>query len=116
MKVLICGDRNWTDSESIFRELIKFPKDTTVIEGEARGADTLGRIEAEKLGFEVLKFPAKWKEYGRAAGSIRNRQMLDEGRPDRVLAFHHDIGASKGTANMVRQARDRGIPVSIFTE
>ena len=87
-----------------------------VIEGEARGADYLARLAAEELGIRVLPFPAEWKKYGKRAGSIRNQRMLDEGKPNFVLAFHNDIGNSKGTRDMVKRARKAGILVEIISE
>lgn len=63
---------------------------------------------AKELGFIVLPFPADWSRYGRAAGPIRNRQMLDQ-KPSLVLAFHSDIAHSKGTADTVREAQRRRI-------
>ncbi len=59
--------------------------------------------------FVHLKFRAKWGEYGKAAGAIRNQQMLDEGKPDLVLAFSHDLANSKGTKDMVNRARKNGV-------
>lgn len=47
---------------------------------------------------ELLRFPAKWNEHGKAAGPIRNQQMLTEGKPDVVFAFHDDIASSKAHA------------------
>jgi hypothetical protein len=84
-----------------------------VIEGEARGADTIAREEAEKLGLTVERYPADWARYGRAAGPIRNKQMLVEGRPDFVLAFSADIERSRGTRNMVDQAIKAGLTADI---
>ena len=112
MRLLICGDRNWTDAKmiaSVLREL----NPRVVIEGEARGADSLARIEAERMGIPVLKFPAEWGKYHRAAGPIRNAQMLREGRPDMVVAFHDDLDSSKGTKHMVGLARKAGVPVRV---
>ena len=114
MTVLVCGDRNWSSLAAIRRRLRALPPDTVVIEGEARGADTLARVAAQELGFRVRKFPARWSEYGRAAGPIRNQQMLDAG-PDLVLAFHADLAHSKGTADMVRRATKAGLPVRVYT-
>jgi hypothetical protein len=105
MRVLVCGDRHWVDRAAIKRELRKFPANTVIIEGEAKGADSLARDVALELGFKVLSFPADWDKYHRAAGPIRNRQMLTEGKPDLVLAFHQDLTRSKGTKNMVTLAR-----------
>jgi len=42
--------------------------------------------------------------------------MLDEGKPDLVLAFHTDIKNSKGTKNMIQQAEKRGIKVILIKE
>lgn len=110
MRVLICGSRDWTDRATIRECLEGYGPGTVVLEGEARGADTLAREIAEELGFAVLAFPADWKRFGRAAGPIRNQRMLDEGRPDMVIAFHDDISRSRGTADMIRRAMKRGIP------
>lgn len=110
-RALICGDRNWTDHEPIRAWLDKL-KDwgyDTLIEGEAPGADSIARDEAYAMGFTVLKFPANWRKYGRAAGPIRNRQMLEEGKPDIVVGFHPNILASRGTKDMLTQAKKRGI-------
>lgn len=108
MRILFCGDRNWTDREKIARAFDVY-KPTVVIEGEARGADRLCRNEALSRGIHVEVYPALWTRYGRAAGPIRNTQMLDEGHPDAVVAFHSNISQSKGTADMIRQAEARGI-------
>jgi len=110
-RVLVCGDRNWTDELAI-RSWLCWLQDwgfDTVIEGEARGADTIARNEARLCGMEVVKFPADWKLYHKAAGAIRNKQMLVEGKPDLVLAFHSDIERSKGTKLMLKLAQDAGV-------
>ena len=105
-KVLICGDRNWTDHDLIHSWLDKLCDCgiNTVIEGEARGADIIAREEAEGMNMTVLPFPAEWKRYGRGAGPIRNRQMLNE-KPDLVVAFHDYIEMSAGTKDCITQAR-----------
>lgn len=109
-RVLVCGDRNWTNGRLI-REHLQVLGAEVVIEGEASGADSLARKAAEELGLEVVPFPANWKKFGRAAGPIRNQLMLDEGKPTYVLAFHNDIEHSKGTKDMVARARKAHIPV-----
>ncbi len=115
LRVLVCGDRNWTDREVIKRQLVKLPPHTVIIEGEAEGADLLARSVAEEIGFTVEPYPANWARYGRGAGPVRNRQMLDEGQPHLVLAFHDNIQESKGTADMVKQAAKRGIETLIIS-
>jgi hypothetical protein len=116
MKVLVCGDRNWDNWPSIWQTLRGLGPFTVIVEGEARGADKMCKYVAEKLGYEVLPYPAEWDTYGNAAGPIRNQQMLDE-NPDigLVLAFHDDLASSKGTKDMVKRARKAGIPVNVIT-
>jgi hypothetical protein len=114
-RILICGDRDWTDHLLIWDALVDAGAEVIVIEGEARGADTIAMEVAVALGLQVLRFPANWTKWGRAAGAIRNRQMLEEGRPDEVWAFHNDLARSHGTANMIAQARKRGVPVKVFS-
>jgi cytidylate kinase len=88
MKILICGAH-----------------------GAAKGADTLAGEIAEEYGLKVIKFPARWDLYGRAAGPIRNTKMLREGKPKIIYAFYTDKNESKGTKDMVRQGRKAGIKV-----
>lgn len=103
-RILICGDREWKDPDLITVKLQTLPPDTLIIEGECRGADKLARICAKPLGLGVLPFPADWGEYGKAAGPIRNQQMLDEGMPTEVWAFHDNFEESKGTRDMIKRA------------
>lgn len=112
MRILFCGDRRWSDPAPILHAFDRL-QPTLVIEGECEGADLLSRREAELRGIPVLPFPAQWDKYGRAAGPVRNRQMLEEGKPDLVVAFHSNLENSKGTADMVKQARKAGVPVEV---
>jgi len=107
-RVLVCGGRDYDDQRHLNETLDKLHvehKFSVVIEGEARGADTLARVWAEGRKVEVAKFPADWKLNGRKAGPIRNRRMLVEGKPDLVVAFP----GGTGTAHMVRIAREAGV-------
>ena len=83
------------------------PKDTVIISGAAGGVDTSAIDWAVVNWVEWEEYPANWEKDGKAAGPIRNQQMLDEGKPDKVLA----IRGGKGTADMVRRAKKAGIPV-----
>ena len=136
-KVLICGAAprkggaaGWTDIWPIIRELRALPASiTTVIHGDAWGADKLAGVAAEGLGFQVVAVPAHWRhdygyangkcakdcgEYvGKGAGPIRNRKMLAMG-PDIVPAFHADLAASSGTRDMVAIARKAGVEARVF--
>jgi len=112
MKVLVCGDRNYSDYDAVYAELSKLPADTEIIEGGAPGADFLAGVAAVKLGFKLTVVKARWDVLGRAAGPIRNSMMLDM-KPDRVLAFHDDIQASRGTKDTILKAKQLGIQVRL---
>ena len=116
MKVLICGDRNWADYDLILEQIRSAldPLKDVIIHGAARGADSLAGKAGLSLGFEVQSFPAKWDTYGRAAGPIRNQEMLNQ-KPDEVWAFHDSLATSKGTGDMCRRARAVRVTVRVFT-
>ncbi len=116
MRLLVCGDRNWYDTEFVYnfiRRLDERHPIMLLIEGEAPGADTAARLAGERLGIPVMAMPAHWEQYGRSAGPRRNREMLDQ-LPDLVLAFHDNISASKGTADCLRAAEQRSIPSKLI--
>lgn len=109
MRLLVCGGRDFADELNLFRTLdyLHRHRIACVIHGAARGADSLAGKWAREQGVPCRSFPADWNRHGRAAGAIRNQQMLDEGRPDLVVAFP----GGRGTADMVRRAKAAGIPV-----
>lgn len=117
MRVLVCGDRRWSHAGVLVGVLDRIHRERgidVVIEGEARGADTMAAGWAENHGVRVEPYPASWARHGRAAGPIRNRRMLEEGRPELVVAFHDDLARSKGTLSMVALARKAGVPVEVY--
>lgn len=113
MKVVVCGSRYWTDLGRVLGRLEALPKFSTIIEGGCSGADGHALIAAHRLGHDVIEFPANWNGRGNGGGPYRNRLMLDM-KPDLVIAFHEDIARSKGTKDMVNEAKRRGIPVEVI--
>lgn len=111
MKVLICGGRNYSDVLALFKQMDRIDREvrqiSVVIHGNARGADTIAGRWAVARGKDCKFFPADWSKHGRAAGPIRNQRMIDEGKPDLVVAFP----GGRGTADMVGRARAAGIEV-----
>lgn len=114
MRVLVCGSRDFIWIAPIASLMRTLPAGSVIIEGGAKGADTIARELARQLGFHVLEFPANWKHLGKAAGPVRNERMLKEGNPEAVLAFYTDMSTSKGTKNMVMQATKAGIKVLAY--
>ncbi|HXH87246.1 MAG TPA: SLOG family protein [Gaiellaceae bacterium] len=115
MKVLVCGSRRFADpfrvSLAIDARMRALPKRAAVIHGAAQGADRIAAEAAHRCGHTVKSFPADWKTYGKRAGFVRNREMLDQ-HPDLVIAFWD--GQSRGTAHTINTAKARGIPVEVI--
>ena len=85
-----------------------------LLHGGARGADAASGRAAQQLGWSALVMPAQWQLHGRAAGPIRNRELLEQavaraeahsspGYQASVLVVAFPGGA--GTASLVQQAR-----------
>ncbi len=121
MKVLVCGGREWLNVGAIERELRKLPPGTIIVHGHCpSGADRMADQVARELGFEVRRYPADWTTHGKAAGPIRNSEMLTkehrlEEPIDKGLAFHENLERSKGTRDMVKKLRAKFIPTEVFS-
>jgi predicted Rossmann-fold nucleotide-binding protein len=124
MRVLVCGGRDYNDVFRVCRKLDELHARTpfeVVIHGGARGADRLADIWAKcqgpetggRLGEGIPRevYPADWDKHKKAAGALRNQQMLDEGKPDLVVVFP----GGRGTEDMVRRAYRARIPVMEIT-
>lgn len=117
MKILVCGGRKYSNTEKFFDVMMDHvamfePEHVTIISGMAKGADTLAANFAKNNGCKLLAFPAHWDKDGKAAGPIRNRRMLDEGKPDLVIAFP----GGKGTKHMTDIAIKAGVQVVLVNE
>lgn len=75
-------------------------------------ADSIAAEWAQLNQQALVSFPAEWDVYGKSAGPVRNRQMLEEGKPDFVWAFKTHV-QSRGTNHMVNIARKAGLPVYV---
>ena len=70
---------------------------------------------AAETGIPIQVFPAEWKKYGRAAGPIRNRAMLDYAKEETPVVAAFWDGQSRGTGNMLKQAKAAGVECHIFS-
>lgn len=121
--VLVCGGRAYDNQDRVFEVLDKLDKELggvdIIIQGGAGklitmkegfkpiGADLIAMWWAKARGIDNRTFKAKWHSYGKAAGMIRNKEMLNEGKPNLVVAFP----GGKGTANMIKQAKKANIRI-----
>lgn len=107
LRVLVCGGRDYDDSANVWTCLESLPI-SEVCHGAAPGADRLADYwVSQHEGVKVYAYPADWTRHGKAAGPIRNQKMLDEFKPDMVIAFP----GGRGTAHMVTIARAAGVRV-----
>jgi len=107
-RLLVCGGRHFADEAFLRAHMnaaIGGRKNVVVIHGDAPGADRLADKIAREAGVPIVRFRAGWS-LGRRAGPLRNQRMIDEGRPDLVLA----MPGGAGTADMLRRAMAAGVP------
>ena len=115
INIAVGGCRDFCDVAYIFRCLDEYienlcDQDITFISGHCSGVDTAAEKYAELKGFKTLIFPAEWKKYGKAAGPIRNKQMVEAA--DVVIAFWD--GRSRGTKSLVVLAKKFGKALTVF--
>lgn len=118
MRIIVCGGRRFADPAYVWKTLDQISAERggvrCVIDGASDdvtgpyvGADYWGHQWALARNIPYARCHAEWKALGRAAGPIRNRRMLDEQKPDLVVAF----AGGNGTRNMCSLAEDAGIEV-----
>ncbi|MGV9815792.1 DUF2493 domain-containing protein [Streptomyces cellulosae] len=121
MKILVTGSRDWTDINRVHREIFRALYETKTTYAEAAlihgdcptGADAIAAEYGRTVGMHVLGFPADWERWGKAAGFVRNSEMvaLD---PDICLAFIRN--GSRGASMTAGLAEKAGIETRRFTE
>jgi hypothetical protein len=109
MTILVCGGRDYKNKEKVFKVLdaIIGTDYAHVITGGANGADKYAIEWAEGQGIDRTICDADWTTHGKAAGPIRNSEMLRDYPVDLVLAFK----GGTGTKDMVDKAMKKGIVV-----
>lgn len=120
-RILVTGSRDWTDEVTI-RDALKAwhaalsrdGEEVVLVHGAARGADRIAKkIWVEEMGLVDEPHPARWRQYGKAAGPMRNTEMVDLGA-DTCLGF--PLEQSVGTFDCLDKAKAADIPISVYTE
>ena len=113
--IIFTGTRDKKNAEryrdkikEILENLILEKSNINILHGGCTGVDKIVDDEANKLGLNVIVYPADWKKYGKFAGPMRNKEML-ETKAIEIYAFHQDIKNSKGTKNIMEQAKKYNI-------
>lgn len=111
MDVAIVGGRDFDDYEQfkscVNGEKIKFK---SIISGGARGVDTLAERYAKEIGVPLKIYWPDWTKHGKAAGPIRNRQIIESS--DCVIAFWDE--KSPGTRSSLKIAEELEKPTTLF--
>ena len=100
MKVAVIGSRGFNDYELVVKTLSKMTI-TLLVSGGAKGADSLGEQYAIENNIETKIFLPDWEKHKRAAGMIRNTDIINESEV--VVAFWD--GESKGTLDSINKAK-----------
>lgn len=106
MRIVVTGGRDYFNPK-LTAKVLSALKPANVAHGGAHGADLGANSWCLLNNVPVAVFPAAWNIDGKAAGPIRNRQMLDTFKPDLVVAFK----GGRGTEDCVSAAKQRNIPV-----
>ena len=76
IKIIVTGGRYWSctiTTEKVLRQIEKqFGRIECIVNGGAQGADLLAREWAERNKRLVITVNAKWVDFGKAAGPMRN--------------------------------------------
>lgn len=118
--VLVTGGRDFKSDgvvETAMKAIVADKKNVIFINGAQRGADSMCSVFSLRNAWPCYMYPARWADFRKAAGPIRNRLMLDmHPQIEVVLAFHDFLPHSSGTYDMCQQALKRGIPVLHYTD
>lgn len=115
--VAIIGSRSCPEGEpglALLNEVM-FPilaanPDIIVVSGGARGADRVAEQWAKSWRMPVLVMKAHWDLYGKQAGFIRNRKIIEA--VDEVVAIWD--GHSRGTAHSLQIAKSLNKPITVI--
>lgn len=112
--MLVCGGRTYSDQANV-DSVLDFLSPTFIVHGGAKGADSLAGDWAARHHVPTFVVYPDWKRYGKAAGGIRNQEMIDSMVDDGVQMIECVLAfpGGAGTADMIRRAKKAGIQVMI---
>ena len=109
---MVSGSLNWDLGYIINAKLLdEWDGPMKLIEGGARGADSIAHSYAINRGWETQRFPPNYTEFGKVATHIRNQEMVNQ-RPDVALFFIRDF--SNGTMTTLEKAVKARLKVRCF--
>lgn len=122
MKLGIVGYRNYNNYEE-FKQVVNYIIDLyqqpeAIVSGghtdkygnTKPGTDTLAWIYANENNIPIIEHDALWEVYGRAAGPIRNKLIVNDSSV--LIAFVSPT--SRGTLNSIKLAQEQNIIVHMI--
>lgn len=115
MKVIVAGGRDISNYDLLLDAIRESGFSINcIIHGDASGADRLGKRYAEENSIPQVSFKADWTEHGRAAGPIRNSEMVNYVKNDSeagiILLWD---GKSRGTFDCLKKAHAAGLNIYV---
>lgn len=116
VRLAIVGYRDWHDYDKLCEYITKWKKDNNIdiidiiISGACTGVDTLAEKYAHNYNIKTNIFPPNWTKYGRDAGKIRNKLIVDDST--HILALVHP--KSRGTWHTINYAKSKNINTTII--
>ena len=105
-RFLIAGSRTFNNYFIVYRYLQKYlPANAIICNGGANGADQLAAVYAERNGHVYEAYPARWEQFGKKAGYVRNLQLVKQ--VDHAIFFWD--GKSPSTGELIEMLKKRGI-------
>lgn len=115
-RILVTGWRDWPevdkhvvwDALNAFQSSCEIPAQFIVVHGQCPygGVDLYAEEWAISKGHTPEAHPAPWTKFGKAAGMIRNAEMVNLGAD---VCFGFPGPSSRGTVDCMKKARAAGI-------
>lgn len=124
--ILIAGSRDFDDYYTLINELDNLTHEPSrrsgwqtisIISGGSKGADALAKKYAKESFMEFKEFPANWDLHGKAAGPIRNSEMLEYLKTKEYVEaflFFKKGSGNRGTTNMMNQLHKANIKYTVI--
>ena len=111
MKLAVIGSRSF-DDKMILEKVLNEVKTSIglIITGGAKGADQLAEQWANNNNIPVQIIKPDWSKYGRSAGIVRNKQIIE--LCDSCLAFWDS--QSKGTLSGINHCKKILKPIRVI--
>lgn len=118
-KVLITGSRTINDklkvTNMLNRLLVNVKDDIEMLFGDADGVDKIAWDWCKLNDIPYQRYKPDWDTYGRAAGPMRNTDMINQLTKDNCLVIAFWDKKSRGTKDVINKARAKDLFTIVIT-